>query len=250
MNFAVGRVTPVGSSTTLSDPTSNAPRFSKGTQNMIANLLKLTMAATLALFTVETSIAGEWQKLFNGKDLSGWEEIGAKKARSSGNWQAADGILYCSGEGGGWLSTAKTYSDFELDLEFRVPADGNSGVFIRAPREGNGAYVGMEIQVLDDAAPMYANLKPEQYTGSIYDVKAASPRVTKPAGEWQHMVILCEGRHVKVTLNDKVVVDANLDDYPAKFAEHPGLKRTDGYIGLQNHGSRLDYRNLKIRELP
>ncbi len=215
---------------------------------MRAKHLTVVFTVTLMIFGVESSYAGEWQKLFNGKDLTGWEEIGAKKG--GGNWQAADGILYCSGEGGGWLSTTKTYSNFELDLEFRVPADGNSGVFIRAPRDGNGAYVGMEIQVLDDAAPMYADLKPEQYTGSIYDVKAASPRVTKPAGEWQHMVILCEARHVKVTLNDKVIVDANLDDYPAKFAEHPGLKRTDGYIGLQNHGSRLDYRNLKIRTLP
>lgn len=189
--------------------------------------------------------AEEWQKLFNGKDLFGWEEVG-----SQGSWQAADGILYCSGKGSGWISTARTYANFELDLEFRVPADGNSGVFLRAPREGNPAFEGMEIQVLDDAAPMYAKLMPEQYTGSIYDVQAASPRVTKEAGQWQHMNILCDGRKVKVTVNGKTVVDANLDDYPAKFDKHPGLKRADGYIGLQNHGSRLDYRNIKIRQLP
>lgn len=198
-----------------------------------------------AVSQVDSALADEWQKLFNGTDLSGWTEVGTQ-----GAWQAADGILYCSGKGGGWLSTDKTYANFELDLEFRVPDGGNSGVFIRAPREGNGAYEGMEIQVLDDAAPMYANLRPEQYTGGIYDVKAASPRVTKPAGQWQRMVILCEGRHVKVTLNDTVVVDANLDDFPNKFSQHPGLKRVDGYIGLQNHGSRLDYRNLRIRSLP
>jgi hypothetical protein len=207
--------------------------------------LSLLTLFCLAVISARPLLAEEWQKLFNGKDLTGWEEIGAK-----GSWEAADGILYCSGKGGGWLSTTKTYDNFELDLEFRVPADGNSGVFIRAPREGNGAFVGMEIQVLDDAAPMYANLKPEQYTGSVYDVQAASPRVTKPAGEWQRMVILCDKRHIKVTVNDKVVVDADLDSYPAKVKEHPGLSRTGGYIGLQNHGSRLDYRNLKIRQLP
>ena len=209
-------------------------------------LAMLALLFTNLLIASHTaSAADEWQKLFNGKDLTGWVEIGKQ-----GSWQAADGILYCSGKGGGWLSTDKTYANFELDLEFRVPADGNSGVFIRAPREGDGAYLGMEIQVLDDDTTAFGKLKPEQFTGSIYDVQAASPRATKKAGEWQHMVILCDGRHVNVTINDKVVVDAKLDDYPAKFATHPGLKRTDGYIGLQNHGSRLDYRNLKIRELP
>jgi len=203
----------------------------------------LLLGATVAIASAHAD--EDWQKLFNGKDLAGWEEVG-----SQGSWQAADGILYCSGKGSGWLSTAKTYANFELDLEFRVPPDGNSGVFIRAPREGDGAYVGMEIQVLDDDTRAYGKLKPEQLTGSIYDVQAATPRATKKAGEWQRMIIRCDGRQVKVTINDQVVVDARLDDYPAKFATHPGLKRTEGYIGLQNHGSRLDYRNLRLRELP
>lgn len=190
--------------------------------------------------------ASEWKPLFNGKDLTGWKTVEG----SPDQWKAEDGLLVCAGGGGGWLSTTEQYGDFDLELEFRVPPDGNSGVFIRAPHEGNPAYTGMEIQVLDDRAKQYANLMPTQYTGSVYDVAAASPRVTKAAGEWQKLKIVCEGPHVKVTVNGTQVVDANLNDYPDKVATHSGLKRDKGYIGLQNHGSRLEYRNLRIRPLP
>ncbi len=194
--------------------------------------------------------------LFNGKDLSGWKEVSKKP----GAWKVENGILRCSGGVGGWLSTDKEFSDFELSLEFRLPQGGNSGVFLRHPGTGDGAYTGMEIQVLDDYAREYENLRAVQYTGSIYDVQAAAPGVTKkedpekwkdratrPAGQWQKMDISCIGRRVKVAVNGRVVVDANLDDYPDKVAKHPGIKRTAGFIGLQNHGSGVDYRNIRIR---
>ena len=118
-----------------------------------------------------------------------------------------------------------------------------------APHEGNPAFAGMEIQVLDDYDAQYANLKPTQYCGSLYDVAPAQPRVSKKAGEWQKMTILCQGNHVKVTLNGTQIVDADLSAHPDKLETHPGLKRSKGYVGLQNHGSRLDYRNLRIRTL-
>ena len=106
----------------------------------------------------------------------------------------------------------------------------------------------MEIQVLDDYDPQYADLKPAQYCGSLYDVAAAQPRVSKKAGEWQKMNIVCNCV-LKVTLNGTQVVDADISADPDKLAAHPGLERTTGHVGLQNHGSRLDFRNVKIREL-
>ncbi len=189
--------------------------------------------------------ADDFKPLFNGRDLSGWQPV----AGAAGHWKVQDGLLYCTG-GGGWLSTTEEFDNFELELEFRVPEGGNSGVFLRAPHVGNPAYAGMEIQVLDDHAKKYADLRPTQYTGSIYDVVAASPRVTKKAGAWQKMKIRCDGRHVQVTLNGTRIVDADLDQHADKVETHPGLRRTGGYIGLQNHGSRLDYRNLRVRALP
>lgn len=189
--------------------------------------------------------ASEWQSLFNGKDLSGWEVVEGEPAA----WQAQDGMLVCKGGDGGWIATKEQFGDFELELEFRVPEGGNSGVFLRAPREGNPAFVGMEIQVLDDHAEQYADLQPSQYTGSVYGVAAAQPRVTKPAGQWQTLRIACDGREVKVVLNGTQVVSTNLDDHQDKVKGHPGIARTTGYLGLQNHGSGVEYRNLRLREL-
>ncbi|MFM1919255.1 MAG: hypothetical protein RLZZ303_889 [Candidatus Hydrogenedentota bacterium] len=186
--------------------------------------------------------------LFNGVSLDGWEQVGGDES----NWFTGPGLLYTEGDGGGWISTTREYGDFELSLEFLTPPGGNSGVFIRAPREGNPAFEGSEIQILDDFADEYKALEPYQYCGSMYSTAAPSKRVTKPAGEWQSMRIRCEGPRVQVWLNGEHIVDANQDEAasdPKKLKEHPGLKRQSGYIGLQNHGSRLDFRNVFIKEL-
>ena len=190
--------------------------------------------------------AAEWTSLFNGKDRSGWKAVEGPMA----SWKVEDGLLYCSGGGGGWLSTEREYANFELHVEFRVPPDGNSGVFLRSPHVGNPAFAGMEIQILDDTAPMYAKLQPFQYCGSLYGVAAPKTRASKQPGEWQSLDIVCDGRGVRVKLNDTPIIDAKLDDHPDKLAEHPGIKRNTGYIGLQNHGTRLDFRNVRVRELP
>ncbi len=186
-----------------------------------------------------------WRPLFNGKDLTGWEQVGGKEQ----TWGAENGLLYTDAGDGGWLSTTEQFGDFELSLEFRVPADGNSGVFCRTPREGNPAYEGFEVQVLDDYAEQYATLKPWQYTGSVYGLAAPSRRVTLPAGTWQRMFIRCEGPKITVWVNGFQVTQTDMSQHQDKIQEHPGVARTSGYIGLQNHGSRLDYRNIQIREL-
>jgi len=207
---------------------------------------KAVMAILLALMVALLSSCAESPEqdlLANG--LADWQQIGGRE----GSWKFEDGILYTGGGGGGWLSTRQEYDNFKLELEFRVPPGGNSGVFVRAPHEGNPAYEGMEIQVLDDYAKGYANLRPSQYTGSIYDVQAPSKRATKKANEWQKMIIVCNGPKVQITVNGTVIVDTDVSEYKDKLATHPGLARTKGYIGLQNHGSRLDYRNIKITEL-
>ncbi len=190
--------------------------------------------------TVDTTVVD----LFNGVDLSGWQIIG----NSDDSWFAENGILTTSGKGGGWISTEREYADFTLELEFRVPSGGNSGVFLRAPHAGDPAYTGMEIQILDDYAKKYAELKPWQYSGSIYAVQAPAKRVSKAAGQWQKMKITCKGPSVKVDLNEERIIDTNLIENMAKTAHHPGLKRRKGFIGFQNHGARVTYRNVRIRE--
>jgi HEAT repeat protein len=190
----------------------------------------------------EAMFSGE---LFNGKDLTGWQQIGGQE----GSWKVEDGVLYTEGTGGGWLSTEREFANFKLELEFRVPPGGNSGVFLRAPHEGDPAYSGMEIQVLDDYAEKYDNLKPWQYTGSIYAVQAAAERASKGANEWQKYVIVCDGPRVVVNLNGIEIVNTNLIDHMDKESTSPGLKRRSGFIGLQNHSTRVEYRNIRLTEL-
>jgi hypothetical protein len=177
--------------------------------------------------------------------LVGWQQIGG----AQDTWHFADGVLYTEGENGGWLATLRQYDDFKLTLEFRVPPGGNSGVFIRSPLEGDPAYTGMEIQILDDYAEEYRSLNPYQYTGSLYDVQAPSERATKEAGKWQEMIITAKGPRIEIVLNGERIIDTDVTYYPYKASVHPGLARERGYIGLQNHGSRVEFRNIRIREL-
>jgi len=192
------------------------------------------------IFIKELEPAGP---IFNGENLDGWEVVSGPKEA----WTVENGVMRCSGGSSGWIRTKKEYSDFELTLEYKTSEAGNSGVFLREPLEGHPAYAGMEIQVLDDYADKYKNLKPYQFTGGLYGVQAPLRQATKKAGEWQRMDILCLGRKLKIWLNGVQVQDADLDAYPDKVKEHPGITRSKGYIGLQNHNDPLEYRNIKVR---
>ncbi len=183
--------------------------------------------------------------LFNGKNLDGWQGMGG----STTNWAAKGGMLSCTGQKGSqWIATKKEYANFDLRLEFNIPKNGNSGVFIRAPKEGAPWVAGMEIQVLDDHGDKWKNLKPAQFTGSIYAVQAPGKRATKKAGEWQTMRIVCQGAMCDVWINGEHVVKGDLAKL-AKTHTQPGLKRKSGFIGLQNHASSVHYRNIQIKVL-
>ncbi len=165
--------------------------------------------------------------------------------------------LVCKKTGGGKLLTKKEYSDFVFRFEFKLTPGANNGVGIRTPPQGDPAYVGMEIQILDDGHERYQGwLKDYQVHGSIYGVVPAKRGFLKPAGEWNAEEIYVQGRHVKVTLNGTVIVDANLDEVLAKHGgktidgqDHPGLKRDKGHIGFLGHGDELEFRNVRVKEL-
>jgi hypothetical protein len=231
----------------------HSPWYPPGDTSMRTRLILLPLA--VALFAVpagrsadtdtgDTQIPKGFTALCNGKDLSGWKVHGGKMNA----WGVTDkGILFVQGGGGGWLMTEKEYGDFELRLEFKMPKMGNSGVGIRAPRQGDPAYQGMEIQLLDDAN--WKGLRPAQHTGSIYDVVPPKKVVTRAHGEWNQMTITAKGRKITVKLNDTQLVDANLDDYKEHYKKHPGLQRTKGHIGLQSYNFRVEFRNLWIKPL-
>lgn len=186
--------------------------------------------------------------LFDGKTLEGWQFV---NKRGPG-YVVEDGVLVCPKDGGGNLFTNKEYANFILRFEYWLEPGGNNGIGLRAPLAGDAAYSGMESQVLDDDAPQYANLEPGQYHGSIYKVLPAKRGAPKKAGEWNTEEIVCDGRHIKVTVNGKVTVDGNLDDVKDEktLSEHPGIQRKTGHVGFLGHGTLVKFRNIRIKELP
>jgi hypothetical protein len=191
--------------------------------------------------------------IFNGKDLSGWKYgLWDRELNKFGKgYGVKDRAIYCTVDDGGDLYTEKQYSDFILRFEFKLTANANNGIGIRSPAQGDAAYTGMEIQVLDDDGSWYKNLHPWQYHGSIYDVVPAQRGHLKPVGEWNSEEISAIGSQIKVTLNGAAIVDANLDDVkdPKVLRFHSGLKRKSGYIGFLGHHSAVEFRSLRIKDL-
>ncbi len=190
-----------------------------------------------------------FKPLFNGVNLVGWDTTNGHGK----DWKAENGELVVTGRTTGYarnLHTARMYRDFELSLDFLLAEGGNSGVHIRLNDDGTDA---LEIQLLDDYAEKHANLKEWQYCGSLYAMAAPSQRVSKPAGEWQSMQVHLEGQHLTITLNGTQIVDTSLDLYidgeEIPKARIEALKRESGYIGLQNYGDPVRFRNVKIRDL-
>ena len=217
-------------------------------------LLAVCAIVMVAAYFVRAEVEEGFTSLFNGKDLSGWVygKKGTGENKDGAGYQVQDGVLFSTVKDGGNLYTEKEYGDFVFRFEFRLTQNANNGVAIRAPLTGDSAYVGMEIQVLDDSGPSFkGKLRPSQYHGSIYDVFAAKSGFQKPVGEWNEEEITAQGRRITVKLNGTVIVDANLDDVKdeAVLKKHPGLANKKGHIGFLGHGARVEFRNMRIKEL-
>jgi hypothetical protein len=185
--------------------------------------------------------------LFNGSDMAGW-------TGNTTGYYAREGKMICDpAKGSGNVYTTEEYGDFILRFDFKLTAGANNGLGIRAPLDGDPAYQGMEIQILDDTASQYANLQPYQYHGSIYGVVAAQPSHLKPVGEWNSQEVVARGPHITVNLNGTTIVDANVDQAGTPQTldrrDHPGLKRAKGHIAFCGHGDYLEFRNIRIRLL-
>lgn len=197
-------------------------------------------AGTANVLTPEEQAAG-FVLLFNGRDLSGWTPNG-----KPGSFTVRDGVIVADRTGRSdlayWLSTDRQYGDFELRLQYKLSPGGNSGIFIRAPHEGRTSRMGMEIQLLDDG--MRTGSPGVGDTGAIYRVVAAKAYVSRPAGQWNDLTILCEADRVRVTLNGQLINDARMTEYP-ELAARP----RKGYIGLSAHTRPTEFRTIRLREI-
>ncbi|MGC9327265.1 MAG: family 16 glycoside hydrolase, partial [Candidatus Hinthialibacter sp.] len=159
-------------------------------------------------------------------------------------WSLQNGVLICDGEKGGWIGTKEEFSDFILKLDFRVPQEGNSGVYIRTPQGGHGASQGMEIQIIDDDAQHWGKLAPWQLTGAIYHEFPPQLRATKKAGQWQSMLIQAVKNQVQIFVNGVPIIDADLHKNEA-LKDRP----RSGRIGFQNYDGHIEYRNVRVKRI-
>ena len=197
-----------------------------------------------------------WRLLFDGRTTDGWR--GYNRADMPAGWQVVDGTLSRVSEGGD-IVTREQYTNFELALEWRVQAGGNSGVFYRGVElPDQPIYVtAPEMQVLDDARHRDGQ-SPLTSAGAVYGLYPAPRGLVRAPGEWNSARIVVNGSHVEHWLNGTQVATYELGSADwsqkvaaAKFREWPGYgKAARGYIGLQDHGDPVAYRNIKLRVLP
>ncbi|MDA7916247.1 DUF1080 domain-containing protein [Verrucomicrobia bacterium] len=190
-----------------------------------------------------------FSSLFDGETLDGWKLIGG----TGDGYTVEDGSIVCPQGGGGNLLTENQYANFILRLDFQLKPGSNNGIGIRAPMQiGSQAYEGMEIQTIDHTAEKYANLKPWQVHGSLYNIQPAKTGALNPVGEWNSQEITCDGRQIRVVLNGTTILDLDLNsitDTKTIFA-HPGMFREKGHIGFLGHNDWVAYRNIRLKELP
>jgi len=198
----------------------------------------------------KTSVESGYEILFDGSNLDKW--VGNKAS-----YKVDQGTILVdptAGKSGGNLYTEKEYSNFVFRFEFQLTPGANNGLGIHTPLEGDAAYVGKELQILDNTAEKYANLKSYQYHGSVYGVIPAKRGALKPVGEWNQQEVIVNGSKIRITLNQQIIIDG---DYVAASKngtmdgkDHPGLLRQSGHIGFLGHGDVLRFKNIRIKELP
>lgn len=224
------------------------------------SLRTLAASAAIALTMADaTSVAaqgkgGAWISLFDGKTMAGWR--GYRQKTAPAGWQVENGAITRVGQGGDIITDGE-FGDFELELEWKVDSVGNSGIFYRATEVTERIFENAtEMQVLDNVRHP-DNKTPLTLAGSNYGLYPAPAEAAKPAGEWNAVRIVAKGAHVEHWLNGKQLFSYEMwsDDWKgrvakSKFAQWPtyGLSRK-GHIGLQDHGDRVQFRNIRIRPL-
>ena len=191
---------------------------------------------------------GDWLKLSEGEDLTGWQ--GGEGQETVAGYTLKDGVI-SSAPGCSNLMTAKEYEDYIMEFEFRLTPGANNGLGIHYPGEGDPAYAGMELQILDNSAEKYqGKLKDYQWHGSLYTLAPAKKGFLKPVGEWNSQRVTVRGSRVSVELNGVTVLYEDLDKLNELHPKHEGAKRRKGKVSFCGHGDVVSWRKVRIVEIP
>ncbi|MCH8291267.1 DUF1080 domain-containing protein [Candidatus Poribacteria bacterium] len=199
----------------------------------------------------ESEKAESWISLFDGTTLNGWRATGETKG-----WMVDDGSILCTLQGGKYLYTLEQFDDFILAIDFKITPRTNSGIFVRWGDLNDAVHTGIEIQILDTHGKTPTGTHD---CGAVYDALAPTRNVCKPTGEWNHTVITCDKNIITVEMNDEKIVEADLDLWTTPGMNPDGTKNKFrdslkdmprcGHIGLQDHGGKIWFRNIKLKRL-
>ena len=191
-----------------------------------------------------------WELLFNGNDLSNWQRV----TEGYGGWAIVDGCI-CLADKGGMLFTKGEFGDFILKAEYKLAEKTNSGIFFRVGDPNSHVQTGIEMQVLDDLGRPID----KHSHGAVYDCLEPTKLMTKPTGEWHDVTITCQGSRINIVMNGEEIIEMDVDQWtePNKNADGTPNKFTtafkdmprSGLIGVQDHGGKVWYRNLRIKRL-
>ncbi len=239
-------------------------------KNSKVYLLLIALVSSLSMaFSQNTLSKAEknkgWKLLFDGKTTKGWHTFNTTTIGSA--WKVENGALYLDNtekvdwqvKGGGDIVSDKEYENFELRLEWKIQACGNSGILFNIVESKEYQYVwqtGPEMQVLDNTCHPDAKIIKHR-AGDLYDLITVSKETVKPAGEWNTVRIISKNGLVEFFLNEEKVVSFQMHNQAwfdmiaaSKFKDMPAFGRAKkGHLALQDHGDKVWYRNIKIREI-
>jgi len=218
--------------------------YSKDNLNLVEEAFARNTPCTEIDINTASSILTEEERqegfipLFDGKTLNGWWYLGDNHDSFTVN---PKGFIEWKSKGGKALMTCNRYDNFILRLEWMIEKGGNTGVWIWAPRASRASKIGFEVQILGDSDRTDLT---DDTTGAIYKVIPPKVKAMKPDGEWNNLEIICNGSHVKVTLNGQIVQDVNFDE-----VEELKYRLRKGFIGVTDHGNYCGFRNIRIKPL-
>lgn len=238
-------------------------------KRIFSSALTLTLLASAAGASAQAPTLSKkeqkagWKLLFDGKTTTGWR--GYKSQEAPAAWKVENGVLFFdadakkAGAKGGDIMTAEAYENYELEIEWKISEGGNSGIIFGVhedPKFGATYQTGPEMQVLDD--DKHADGKIHKHnSGDLYDLIASPSRYAKPVGEWNKAKIIKKDGKLTLIFNGHKTAEVVIGSEEwnqlvagSKFKSWDGFgKYQKGHIALQDHGDKVWYRNIKIRQL-